>query len=87
MRLLLFSRRRRQEPISGIAYMHRIDDNGMNLGVERNFKMLSEIAGDQQHAARNVIIVTTGWEKPVPQGVDRAANQANLQTFLTPTFN
>jgi hypothetical protein len=68
--------------------MHRIDDNGTNVpGVDRNFRMLSKIAGDQQHAARNVIIVTTGWEKPVPQGVDRAANQASLQTILAPTFN
>ena len=88
MRLLLFSRHSRQEPISGIAYMHRIDDNGMNgPEVDRNFKILLKIAGDQQHAARNVIFVTTGWEKPVPQGVDRAANQASLQTFLTPMFN
>ena len=68
--------------------MHRIDDNGTSVpGVDRNFRMLSKIAGDQQHAARNVIIVTTGWEKPVPQGVDRAANQANLQTILMQTFN
>lgn len=68
--------------------MHRIDDDGTNVpGVDRNFRMLSKIAGDQQYVARNVIIVTTGWERPVPQGVDRAANQANLQTILKPVFN
>jgi len=88
MRLFLFCRRRRQEPVSGIVYTHRIDDNGTNVaGVDRNFRMLSKITGDQQHFARNVIIATTGWDRPVPQGVDRAANQANLQTILAPTFN
>ena len=88
MRLLLFCRRRRQEPVSGIVYTHRIDDNGTDVpGVDRNFRMLSKITGDQQHFARNVIIVTTGWDRPVPQGVDRAANQANLQSILSPTFN
>lgn len=84
MRLLLFCRDRRQELISGIAYMHRIDDDGIkDLEVDRNLRMLSKIAGAQYE---NVIIVTTGWDKPEPSGVNRAAKKADLKTILKATF-
>lgn len=82
--------RRRQEPISGIIYTHRIDDDGLNGSeVARNLKMLRAIAGDQQQsqALQNVVIVTTNWDKPLPAGVDRNAKETDLQGLLTPELN
>ncbi|KAF8891111.1 hypothetical protein CPB84DRAFT_1849021 [Gymnopilus junonius] len=47
--------------LTGILYLHRITDNRMAGSPHRNLRMFGDLCGDK--AARNVVLVTTMWDK------------------------
>ncbi|KIM49767.1 hypothetical protein M413DRAFT_59536, partial [Hebeloma cylindrosporum] len=51
---------RRNIPLAGIFYLHRITDNRMGGTPLRNLRIFTELCGD---AARNAVLVTTMWDK------------------------
>lgn len=69
--------RRRGEPIKSIIYLHPMADDMNVTDVGRNVTMLQHIAGN---AIRNVIIVTTKWER-IPES-DRNSKEGELRRDL-----
>lgn len=58
-------------PLKGVIYLHRITDQRMQGSALRNFEMFQSICGE--HALRNVVLLTTMWDKLINQveGLDR----------------
>lgn len=56
--------------ISGIVYLHRISDTRVSQVSRQNLRMFKAICGPD--ALRNVVIVTTFWDKVAPEeGIEK----------------
>ncbi|KAI6030301.1 P-loop containing nucleoside triphosphate hydrolase protein [Pisolithus marmoratus] len=53
----------------GLIYMHRISDTRMGGAARRNLRMFHKICG--QDSLKNVVIVTTMWDKVTPEEGER----------------
>jgi len=60
--LLFFACRYKEDTkLTAILYLHRITDNRMSGTPNRNLQMFGKLTGDK--AARNVVFVTTAWDR------------------------
>lgn len=66
--------------LSGIMYMHRITDTRMAGSAKRNLLMFKKLCGNE--ALKNVILVTTMWEKvTVAEGAAREKELIDTDDF------
>lgn len=70
--------------LSGIIYMHALEDRRMNGSSLRNLKMFRQLCGDQ--SMKNVIMVTSGWDKMRNAGENELAESKELQLKTTKEF-
>jgi hypothetical protein len=51
--------------LSGIVYVYQINNSRMAAAPHRNLLMFSELTGPR--SAKNVVLVTTMWDKLIPE--------------------
>lgn len=70
--------------LSGVIYMHALDDRKMSGSSLRNLKMFRQLCGDQ--SMQNVIMVTSGWDKMIKSGDEDLALQKEDELITTGEF-
>jgi len=66
MRLLTYPRRYgKKSQLTGLVYVHRISDTRVGGTSQRNLRMFRKLCGTD--SLKNVVIVTTMWDKVTPE--------------------
>ena len=63
--------------LSGVVYVHRITDQRMSATPHRNLLMFAELTGPG--SAKNIVLVTTMWDKLHPQFDDGHKREKGLE--------
>ncbi|KAJ1304951.1 hypothetical protein OPQ81_006083 [Rhizoctonia solani] len=75
----------RNQPITGILYLHRITDNRMSGASVRALNLFEKICGYQ--AMRNAVIITNMWSIPHDPQEEARENQLKNEYFRTAIEN
>ena len=79
-----FPNRYREEPLSGIIYIHRISDNRFGGVAGRNFNMFRKLCGEP--TLKNVVLVTNMW-KEGSRDVNEAREGELSSKFFRPALD
>lgn len=72
--------------LAGLIYMHRISDTRMGGTARQNLRMFHKICG--QDSLKNVVIVTTMWDKVSPEdGKRREEELRSSETLFKPLID
>lgn len=72
--------------LAGLIYMHRISDTRMGGTARQNLRMFHKICG--QDSLKNVVIVTTMWDKVSPEdGKRREEELRSSETLFKPLLD
>ena len=63
--------------LSGVVYVHQINNSRMAAAPHRNLLMFAELTGPR--SAKNVILVTTMWDKLIPEFDDGNEREKGLK--------
>lgn len=72
--------------LAGLIYMHRISDTRMGGTARRNLRMFHKLCG--QDSLKNVVIVTTMWDKATPEDGERRERElVSSETLFKPLLD